>query len=127
MGEILKGATYDIRGLIWSTAPGTSCYMTRFAPNKFQDFYGLENGADRLNIAPVCVNEPGQMLPCVVANNGQGSNLLAFSCSRSRHPGGVNVLLGDGSVKFVKETINPANWIALHSIASGEIISSDAY
>jgi prepilin-type N-terminal cleavage/methylation domain-containing protein/prepilin-type processing-associated H-X9-DG protein len=45
----------------------------------------------------------------------------------SQHPGGVNVLLGDGSVKFVKDSVNIGTWQALGSRNGGEIISSDSY
>ena len=44
----------------------------------------------------------------------------------SRHPGGVNMLLGDGSVRFVKDTINIDVWRALGTIRGGEVISADA-
>jgi prepilin-type N-terminal cleavage/methylation domain-containing protein/prepilin-type processing-associated H-X9-DG protein len=44
----------------------------------------------------------------------------------SRHPGGVNLLLGDGSVRFVKDTVNLGTWRALGTRAGGEVISSDA-
>jgi prepilin-type N-terminal cleavage/methylation domain-containing protein/prepilin-type processing-associated H-X9-DG protein len=45
----------------------------------------------------------------------------------SLHPGGANVLLGDGSVRFIKQTINLWTWAALCSRSNGEIISADAY
>jgi prepilin-type N-terminal cleavage/methylation domain-containing protein/prepilin-type processing-associated H-X9-DG protein len=45
----------------------------------------------------------------------------------SKHPGGVNLLLGDGSVRFIKDTINPVTWSALGSRNGGEIISADGY
>ncbi len=41
----------------------------------------------------------------------------------SRHPGGVNSLMGDGSVKFLKQGINLATWRALGTRSGGEIIS----
>ena len=44
----------------------------------------------------------------------------------SLHPGGGNVLLGDGSVRFVKQSINLLAWQALSSRANGEVISADA-
>jgi len=47
--------------------------------------------------------------------------------ARSRHSGGVNTLMADGSVKFVKNSINQVTWWALGSKAGGEVISSDAY
>jgi prepilin-type N-terminal cleavage/methylation domain-containing protein/prepilin-type processing-associated H-X9-DG protein len=45
----------------------------------------------------------------------------------SRHPGGVNVCFADGSVKFIKDTVNLKTWWAIGSRAGGEIISSDQY
>jgi prepilin-type N-terminal cleavage/methylation domain-containing protein/prepilin-type processing-associated H-X9-DG protein len=47
--------------------------------------------------------------------------------SRSYHPGGVNALLGDGSVRFVKDSINGAVWRSLGTVAGGEVVSSDSY
>ncbi len=46
--------------------------------------------------------------------------------ARSRHPGGVNVSMADGSVRFVKDTVNLAAWRALGTKGGGEIISADA-
>ena len=45
----------------------------------------------------------------------------------SFHPGGVNTLLADGSVKFIKDTIDRGVWRAIGTKAGGEVISSDAY
>jgi prepilin-type N-terminal cleavage/methylation domain-containing protein/prepilin-type processing-associated H-X9-DG protein len=45
----------------------------------------------------------------------------------SAHPGGVNVLAGDGSVRFVKSSISVPTWRAFGSRAGGEIISADSY
>jgi prepilin-type N-terminal cleavage/methylation domain-containing protein/prepilin-type processing-associated H-X9-DG protein len=47
--------------------------------------------------------------------------------SRSRHAGGVNSLMTDGSVRFIKSTIAPQIWWQLGTKAGGEVISSDAY
>jgi prepilin-type N-terminal cleavage/methylation domain-containing protein/prepilin-type processing-associated H-X9-DG protein len=55
------------------------------------------------------------------------SYLRACMPPSSRHPGGVNMLMGDGSVRFVKDTINIGTWQALGTRAGGEIISSDSY
>ena len=43
--------------------------------------------------------------------------------ARSFHPGGVQVLYCDGSVRFVKETIDPATWRALGTRSGGEVVS----
>jgi prepilin-type processing-associated H-X9-DG protein len=45
----------------------------------------------------------------------------------SEHPGGVNVTMGDGSVRFIKNTINPYIWYSLQTVRGGEVISADAY
>jgi prepilin-type N-terminal cleavage/methylation domain-containing protein/prepilin-type processing-associated H-X9-DG protein len=45
----------------------------------------------------------------------------------SLHAGGCNFLLGDGSVRFIKETVNPTAFSALASRAGGEIVGSDQY
>jgi prepilin-type N-terminal cleavage/methylation domain-containing protein/prepilin-type processing-associated H-X9-DG protein len=59
-------------------------------------------------------------------SNGSGS-AATFSESDSYHSGGVNVLLGDGSVRFIKSTINRNVWMALGTKAGGEVVSSDSY
>ncbi len=45
----------------------------------------------------------------------------------SRHPGGVNFLFADGSVHFIKSSINPTPYRALATRALGEAISADSY
>jgi prepilin-type processing-associated H-X9-DG protein len=46
---------------------------------------------------------------------------------RSYHPGGINTLLGDGSVRFVKSTIDGNTWCALGTVGGGKVISADKY
>ncbi len=46
---------------------------------------------------------------------------------RSNHPGGANFCMADGSVKFIKNTINFNIYQALSTRANGEIVSSDAF
>ncbi len=50
----------------------------------------------------------------------------AFNAARSFHPGGVNVLFGDGSVTFVKDAIQVPTWRALATIRGREIVSADS-
>ncbi|MGD0042434.1 MAG: H-X9-DG-CTERM domain-containing protein [Isosphaeraceae bacterium] len=45
----------------------------------------------------------------------------------SQHPGGVNVLFGDGSVHFLKESMDPRIVVSLITRAGGEIVSADQY
>jgi prepilin-type N-terminal cleavage/methylation domain-containing protein/prepilin-type processing-associated H-X9-DG protein len=45
----------------------------------------------------------------------------------SLHPGGCNFLFADGSIRFVKETINPLEFSYLATRAGGELVSSDQF
>ena len=47
--------------------------------------------------------------------------------SSSYHPGGVNSAFGDGSVRFIKNTIAMNTWWALGTRSNGEVVSADAY
>ncbi len=60
-----------------------------------------------------------------------GSSLLeggygAIS-ARSSHPGGVIVLIADGTVRFIKSTITLAVWRAIGTRAEGVPVPADAY
>ena len=45
----------------------------------------------------------------------------------SLHPGGCNFLFGDGSVRFIKETVNPKAFSSLATRAGGEVVSADQF
>ena len=45
----------------------------------------------------------------------------------SQHPGGANVLFADGSVHFLKQTMNSLALAALCTRAGGEVLSADSY
>ena len=73
------------------------------------------------------VTYPGMDLDLNGMNEENGGPTFSAITSRSFHPGGVNALFGDGSVKFIKSTINGLTWRALGTVAGGEIIGQDAY
>jgi prepilin-type processing-associated H-X9-DG protein len=47
-----------------------------------------------------------------------------WRAARSRHPGGVNVAKGDGSMTFISETIDLSAWQALASLNGREVIDN---
>ncbi|MDG3006223.1 DUF1559 family PulG-like putative transporter [Paludisphaera mucosa] len=58
-----------------------------------------------------------------LAYPASGQKLTNF---RSTHPGTTNFLFGDGTVRGVKDSISPAAYQALSTVAGGEVVSSDA-
>jgi prepilin-type N-terminal cleavage/methylation domain-containing protein/prepilin-type processing-associated H-X9-DG protein len=61
------------------------------------------------------------------ANEADGGPTYAAVTSRSHHPGGVNALFADGSVHWIKNSVNYQTWRALGTVGGGEVISSDSY
>ncbi len=70
---------------------------------------------------------PGLDLDLNGINEENGGPTFAAITARSAHPGGVNVLLGDGSVRFTKSTINGLTWRALGTVAGGEVMSANDF
>ena len=118
-GEYLTGLPHaeapdDLRGVHWIDTPGMSQLYTQAAPNSaIPDLF-----TPAARFCPPSYNRPDLNLPC-----GGGSVSEMTAASRSRHPGGVNVLKADGSVHFVSQTIDLATWQAMGSISGGEITS----
>jgi prepilin-type processing-associated H-X9-DG protein len=57
--------------------------------------------------------------PCGTTGN------ISHMPASSLHPGGVNVGLADGSVRFVAETIDFGNWQRMATRAAGDIVTPD--
>jgi prepilin-type N-terminal cleavage/methylation domain-containing protein/prepilin-type processing-associated H-X9-DG protein len=79
-----------------------------------------------------CIFQP-QMPPFLAANSATPASPL-YACTnlgqlsfRSLHPGGGNFAMADGSVKFIKNSINLLTYRGLGTRAGGEVISSDSY
>jgi prepilin-type N-terminal cleavage/methylation domain-containing protein/prepilin-type processing-associated H-X9-DG protein len=50
---------------------------------------------------------------------------MAFRAARSRHVNGVNVLFGDGGVRYVTQGVSLATWRAMSTRNGGEVLGSD--
>jgi prepilin-type N-terminal cleavage/methylation domain-containing protein/prepilin-type processing-associated H-X9-DG protein len=108
--QLTGQAFVDRRGRVWND--DTFCYQisARLTPNSPKGDYGYCDPAD-LNY------------PCDPLSVGLTSAAApdAYMAARSRHTGGVNASLCDGSVRFVRDSIDLATWVALSSIAAGDI------
>jgi len=104
----------DRRARLWNDDSATYEVSTRFGPNSKLPDYG------------VCVSDPTQGIPCINDTNSANSRDF-YMGARSRHPGGVNGLLCDGSVRYFKDSIGIPVWQGLSTMNGGEVISSDQY
>jgi prepilin-type N-terminal cleavage/methylation domain-containing protein len=107
MSEILMSITdesWDFRGDIINDDKGCSQFMTYNSPN---------SGFDSI----WCRDNPELPAPC------RHNDSYIHAAARSRHPGGVVVQMGDGSVRFINDSININTWRALSSIRGGEAFS----
>ena len=65
----------------------------------------------------------------IVANQGgvwdcgNGSHIKGLTAARSNHPGGVNLLLCDGSVRFAPNSIAHQIWRGLATRIGGEVLT----
>ena len=64
---------------------------------------------------------------CRTSCGGCSPDDSSYSNAQSNHPGGANVMFADGSVKFIKATINMQTYMALGTRNGGEVVSADQY
>ncbi len=121
-----QGSNYnDLHGFTW-WGPGAS-YTAALAPNStYQDSMG--NGG-----CPDPTKGPAGNIPCNqgLPNPNKGTDggvdtAMVYLAARSKHPGGVNAAMCDGSVRFFKNSINLVTWQASATTTGGEVISADA-
>ena len=120
LSETITGpnGTADARGIWWHFQG--SVFTAELPPNP--------RTADQMNRnaiyglpyydSPICVPTKS---PCVGATDYSVQRFYA----RSRHSGGVNAVLGDGSVRFVRDSISLQTWQAAASISGGEVLAND--
>jgi prepilin-type N-terminal cleavage/methylation domain-containing protein/prepilin-type processing-associated H-X9-DG protein len=109
LAEVVQANGNDGRGLIWwGDASGFSAY---YGPNTTQP--------DTFPSSSAPCDPTGNNPPCRFT-----SGLVPeMFFSRSRHPGGVNVAMCDGSVRFVSDTVNITTWRALSTTYGDELDS----
>lgn len=105
MSELLmarQDSDFDLRGDIFNNDRGAAQFMTKYTPN---------SGIDSMYCANSTSDDPG---PCLYNFDE------VYVSARSKHPGGVNVLFGDGSVTFASNSVATDVWRGLSSKANDE-------
>jgi prepilin-type N-terminal cleavage/methylation domain-containing protein/prepilin-type processing-associated H-X9-DG protein len=121
MAEGLTGAETDVRGFVWGDQPGGAMVQTAAGQTPPLTNILTPNSPLPDIVYPQTYWCPDPNLasrPCKFGGDGYGTDTRATA--RSMHPGGVQVLLADGSVQLVQDNITVAAWRALATIAGGE-------
>jgi prepilin-type N-terminal cleavage/methylation domain-containing protein/prepilin-type processing-associated H-X9-DG protein len=101
-----------------------------FNPAGHRRFWRWGDPASSIGVSGVINNKTRPMSDqtpytnsCTTACIGAGANDEIFSW----HPGGANILMGDGSVRFVKESTNPVVLRQIVTYQGKEVVGSDSY
>ena len=110
-----QGQGQDFRGLTWwAEGSGFTVYRTPNSPG----FDYIANGSGAPGCVPTSQNPLNADCKAFPSPN---PNWNVFT-ARSRHTGGVNVALCDGSARFVSNDIAWATWQALGTSRAGDIV-----
>jgi prepilin-type N-terminal cleavage/methylation domain-containing protein len=106
--ELVQGQRRDLRGFTWwGDASGFESYLS---PNTSQpDIIYIDYYCDPDLPNPPCSGDPTATAPSMYA-------------SRSRHPGGVQTVLCDGSARWVSDNIRLTVWRSLSTTRGNEVI-----
>jgi prepilin-type N-terminal cleavage/methylation domain-containing protein len=112
--ETVKQPRSDLRGLVWwGYATGYTSFLSPNSsePDRMQSFANCDS--ETADIQPRCDNPTGPAL-----------ETRSMSAARSQHPGGVQVVMCDGSGKFVSDDVDLLIWRAAGSTHGEEIASA---
>jgi prepilin-type N-terminal cleavage/methylation domain-containing protein/prepilin-type processing-associated H-X9-DG protein len=110
--EIKQGRSNDLRGLTWWG--GSAAFTGYLAPNS--------NLPDILT-GGICQTPPTQPNPpCTTTSTATAARMVGV---RSFHTGGVNASMCDGSVRFIRDTIDINVWRAMSTAQGGETFNAD--
>jgi prepilin-type N-terminal cleavage/methylation domain-containing protein/prepilin-type processing-associated H-X9-DG protein len=107
-----SGRNRDMRGSVLLPAAGGNMFTSFTPPNS--------PTPDQIISCEPAI-PANQRIPCT-ENQVDGNT---WAAARSRHSGGVNASMADGSVRFFRNSISPSIWQALGTRAGGEVVSND--
>lgn len=106
----------------------TTKFQTNGSLNRLRGIYWEEgnNGVGWFNtiVPPNSTQHPWSA--CRSSGGGR-PDYATYANASSYHSGGVNALLADGSVRFIKDSIAQSVWWGLGTRAGGEVLSADSY
>jgi prepilin-type N-terminal cleavage/methylation domain-containing protein/prepilin-type processing-associated H-X9-DG protein len=116
LGEVRAGTVAtDPRG-VWALGQPGSSSTTNYATGDCLTINARNSGADDVQ---GCNNDIAQGMGCCT---GCLSNQATF---RSMHPGGVNVAMGDGTVRFLRDSLSIVALAYLGSASDGQPLPND--
>ncbi len=113
-------------------AVAAQCQAAITAPSPFADKgYCWQVGAPGFTMTNIILTPNSSQFSFAACrldcSDGCGVDFGQLQIPSSNHPGGVNTVFADGSVRFIKDSINQLTWMSLGSRDGGEVISSDSY
>lgn len=128
---------YDARGTWMLNSMGSTVFTAHTGPNADGSYEGspVHHSRDQENYdhIPFCYSssDDGAGIPqddplyCVDKTGTQRGDVgKTWAAARSYHSGGVNVLMCDGSVRFVNNSIALEVWRAMATRAASDVVSS---
>jgi prepilin-type processing-associated H-X9-DG protein len=113
------GFNFDVRGAVIMPAAGGNMFTTFTAPNSTtrDRLISCEPGIPI--DSPLKCDQPSSVQP----TSADAAN--TWAAARSRHTGGVNAAFADGSVRFVRNSVDVTAWQAAGTKAGGEVFNLD--
>jgi prepilin-type N-terminal cleavage/methylation domain-containing protein/prepilin-type processing-associated H-X9-DG protein len=103
----------DPRG-VWALGMVGSTYTANCPQG---DCFGPNDSGSNSDDVVGCTNAPQQNMGCWNGGYGQGNG-------RANHSGGINVAMGDGSVRFIRNSVDLTTWALLQSRNDGLTINN---
>ncbi|MCI0701814.1 MAG: DUF1559 domain-containing protein [Planctomycetia bacterium] len=109
-----SGRNRDGRGVTMLAGPGGCFFLTYTQPNS--------GTPDTMMYCDVRIpqNHPDKLY--CVQNRADGNQ---WAAARSKHLGGVNAAFADGSVRFIRDSINLQTWQGMGTKSGGEVVALD--